>query len=495
LPVGGGGITFRANVGKNERMNQVLNILYVVAGVVLLFGAAVFVHEFGHFWMARRRGMKVEAFAVGFGPKAFSWVRDGIEYSFRWIPAGGFVKLPQMITSEALEGKGDSGEKIPPASPLSKILVAVAGPFMNVVFAFVIATVIYFVGLPVPVNPSIIGHVDPNSPEGKMGIQTDDRIVEVNGKPVKSWQEVLMASALARTNIMPVVIEREGVRKSYQLTAKADEAIGLKVLNLDPKDHPEVIEVMSGAPGEKAGLKAKDVVVSFAGIPVAGRDQLIELIRKRPNELTTMIVQRGDEKKTLTITPILNPATRKGQIGVALMSSSANVYQVQRPGPTPWAQVSDVWEKTIGTLSALFHSKETGVGVKDLSGPPGILAMLASQLNADYRLALSFLVMLNINLAVINLFPMPVLDGGHILMAIIERIRGRPLGVRTLEYTTTAFAVLLISFMLYVSFNDVTKRFGVFKSLLKSETKIEESEPKPSGAAGGTTVPAQVPAK
>src|SRR4051794_17631542 len=109
--------------------------VYVIAAVIFLFGAAVFVHEFGHFWVARKRGMKVEAFAIGFGPKIFSWVRDGIEYSFRWIPAGGFVKLPQMITSEALEGS-NKDEPIPPASPLSRILVAFAGPLMNVVFAF-----------------------------------------------------------------------------------------------------------------------------------------------------------------------------------------------------------------------------------------------------------------------------------------------------------------------------------------------------------------------
>src|SRR5438034_10939930 len=136
-------------------MIQILNWLYVIAAVVFLFGCAVFVHEFGHFWVARRLGMKVEAFAIGFGPKMFGWVKDGIEYSVRWIPAGGYVKLPQMITSEALEGKANA--QVPPASPLSKILVAFAGPFMNVAFAFVIAGVIYFVGLPVMMNPSTIG--------------------------------------------------------------------------------------------------------------------------------------------------------------------------------------------------------------------------------------------------------------------------------------------------------------------------------------------------
>src|SRR6059036_3215224 len=123
-------------------MSEILNAAYVIVAVVLLFGAAVFVHEFGHFWMARRRGLKVEGFAIGFGPKILSWTRDGIEYSWRWIPAGGFVKLPQMVTSEALEGAHASAEKIPPAAPWSKILVAIAGPFMNVVFGFAVAALI-----------------------------------------------------------------------------------------------------------------------------------------------------------------------------------------------------------------------------------------------------------------------------------------------------------------------------------------------------------------
>ena len=123
----------------------ILNFVYVIAAVIFLFGAAVFVHEFGHYWVARRRGLKVEEFAIGFGPKILSWTRDGVVYSWRWIPAGGFVKLPQMVTSEALEGTSEAGkEEIPPASPFSKILVAVAGPFMNIVFAFVIAVAIYF---------------------------------------------------------------------------------------------------------------------------------------------------------------------------------------------------------------------------------------------------------------------------------------------------------------------------------------------------------------
>lgn len=461
-------------------MAQIINVVYVVLAVLLLFGAAVFVHEFGHFWMARRRGLKVEGFSIGFGPKILSWTRDGIEYSWRWIPAGGFVKLPQMITSETLEGSNDAeGEKVPPAPPFAKILVAFAGPLMNMVFAFVIAVVIYFVGLPVAVNPSIIGYVDPKSPEAQMGIQEGNRIVKVNGKLVRSWQDVQAATIFARTNVIPVEIECNGQLKTYQLEAKVNEVIGLKMLNLDPRDHPVVDRVEPNTPAAAAGLKEGDKFISFGGVAVVGQQQLIDLIHKRGGQPTPAQIERGKERMTVTLTPRVDPVTKKGRIGITVTGSSTIVYHVEKPGPKPWTQIADVWERTVNTISALIHSKQTGVGAKDLSGPLGILTMLAAWVKTDYRLALSFLVLLNVNLAILNLLPIPVLDGGHILLSLIEWVRRRPLSAKVQEYTTTAFALLLISFMLYVTFFDI-KRIPLFRSMFQRDTQIEQQDKAPS---------------
>jgi len=452
----------------------ILNVIYVIAAVLALFGAAIFIHEFGHFWVARKLGMKVEEFAIGFGPKIHSWKREGIEYSIRWIPAGGFVKLPQMITAEALEGQ--SVEEVPPAPPGHKILVAAAGPFMNVVFAFAIATVIYFVGLPIPVNPAIIGYVEPGSAEAKLGLQEGDRIVSVNGESVKSWQDVMQNTAFARTSVLPVVIEHDGRQITYQLQATADNAVGLKMLNLDPRDHPEVMEVSSGSAADKAGLKQDDYIISFAGVPIASRDQLIDIIHKRGGQPTEMRIDRGAQKLALNITPTVDPTTKDGRIGVALGVSSTQIYIVQKPGPTPLEQVRNEIDRMFAVIGALIHSRETGVGAKDLAGPVGILAILANAVNDDYRLALSFLVMLNINLAIINLLPIPVLDGGHILMSIIEKIRRRPLSIKFVEITTTGFAVLVIGFMLYITvFGDI-KRFSLYRAMFTSDVQIQQSK-------------------
>jgi len=471
-------------------MSEIFNAAYVIVAVVLLFGAAVFVHEFGHFWMARRRGLKVEGFAIGFGPKIFSWTRDGIEYSWRWIPAGGFVKLPQMITSEALEG--ESTEQVPPAAPLSKILVAIAGPLMNIIFGFAIAALLYFVGLPVAVNPSIIGHVEPGSDEYTKDIREGDQIVMVDGRMAKSWQEVQEITALARTNVLAVVTERSGIRATNYLTAKINDTIGLKVLELEPRDHPVVSLVEKGSPAETAGLHERDKFISFGGVPVVGQQQLVDLIRKRGGVPTQVVIERDKKTLTLAVTPRFMDTEKKiGRIGVGLTGDSTVVYRVMKPGPKPWEMIGDVWNRTISVFNALLHSKQTGVGAKDLSGPVGIIAMLAIWVNTDYRLALYFLVLLNVNLAVLNLLPVPVLDGGHVLLSIIEKIRRRPLSARIQEYATTAFAVLLISFMLYVTFFDI-RRLPFFKSMFKRDVQIEETE---SPAENSKPPAAPAPAK
>lgn len=466
-------------------MSHFLNILYVAVGVVFLFGAAIFVHEFGHFWVARKCGLKVEAFAIGFGPKIFSWTRDGIEYSVRWLPFGGFVKLPQMITSAALEGEGKEHE-VPPAPPLSKILVAAAGPFMNVVFAFAIATIIYFVGLPVPVNPSIIGYVNPDSAEAKLGIHEGDRIVAINHKPVKSWEEIYNSTILALTNVLPVTIVHDGVSNTYMLKAEVSNLLGLKTLDLDPRDHLIVKAVQPGKPADAAHLKAEDEVVEFAGVPISSRQQFISLIQKRGNQPTPIEVKRGHDRLALTVTPDMDPATKKCLIGVEF-SMGKDVYEIEHP--TPWSQVANVCDQVYSTISALVHTHESGVHASDLSGPVGIIGLLAVQANTDYRLALSFLVMLNVNLAILNMLPMPVLDGGHILMAVLERIRRRPLEVRFVEYTTSAFAALLILFMLYVTFFDIKVRLPLFHMMFNRETQIEQ--PAKSADAPAPAAPAQ----
>ena len=190
---------------------------------------------------------------------------------------------------------------------------------------------------------------------------------------------------VARTNVIPVVIEHDNVTNTYHLTATDNDVIGLKTLNLDPREHPVVGAVESGMPAAAAGLQAGDKILSVNGISVPSQSQMIELIPKSEDKPCKIVFYRKNEKKAVTITPQYDPATKRARIGIVF---SAGVYEVEHP--TPWAQVKDVCTKMIHTFNALAHSKQTGVGAKDLTGPVGILAMLASEVNSDYRLALEF---------------------------------------------------------------------------------------------------------
>jgi regulator of sigma E protease len=486
-------------------MFDILKIVYVVIVVVLMFGASIFVHEFGHFWMARRRGLKVEEFSIGFGPKIFGWVRDGVQYSWRWLPFGGYVKLPQMVTSETLEGDAKPEEELPPISAFSKILVAFAGPLMNVVFAYVIATLIFFTGLPVVVNPAVVGNVEPNTPEAATGIRRGDRIVSVDGRPVKYWEDAQIAACFARTNVVEVQVERskESGKETVALhiPLQINTNFNVKMLQLDPMEHPVAKAVVPDMPAAKAGLSNQDEFVSFAGVPVQGIQQVMDMIHERSGVPTDLVVKRGEKRVTLTVTPTGEKGSKKGRIGVEFADGHTEIQH-----PSPQAQVTLVWNRTIDTLKALFHSKETGVGVGQVSGPPGIFAVLITNILTDLRLALSFLVLLNINLAVLNLFPIPVLDGGHILMALIETVMRRKLNPKLVEWVTNGCALVVISFILFVSFNDFKLRGGLFKNMITSsfhrgqaaKAANEPEKPvtipdKPAGDAAGSPAPSSVP--
>ena len=548
-------------------MADILNIIYVVAVVFLLFGAAIFVHEFGHFWVALKRGLKVEEFAIGFGPIIWSKTHEGILYSIRAIPAGGFVKLPQMLTSEAIEGKPEGPadedsensegeppepvEELPPVSPLSKILVAFAGPLMNVIFAILIAVFIWLVGIPKPINEPVVGYVGEQSEEYTIGARPGDRITNVNDEPIETWQDVVYAVLDSEGETVAVQVQRGEEQRQFDLPAGTWSG-GIRRIRLDNQDLLEVMsfetpsllgdvgfkpgDVVLGVngqkaysqyqlldllmadagqmktvlvargdqevelpfetpdvagvaveqvvtededglstPASKADVQAGDVIKSAAGVRVTSTRQLVDIIQAQDNKEFELDLLRGDKGIQVSITP------KDNRLGVALKQDIGLVfkpepirYSKELAHPSPAAQIGDVLDKIAITFKALGRGKESGVGAKDLSGPVGIFGMLAIQVNHDLRLALSFLVLLNINLAILNLLPVPVLDGGHILLSIIEWIRKEPVSVKIQEWATTAFAALLLCFFVYVTFADV-KRVPLLHDIFNRDTeKVEQ---------------------
>lgn len=438
----------------------IVNKVYPALLVLFFFGLTIFIHELGHFLVARRRKMVVERFFIGFGPKIFSWKRDNVEYGVAWIPFGGYVALPQMAPMEAIEGKTDKqAAELPAASPWSKILVAFAGPVMNVVLAVVLSSIVWWVGMAMPINPSVVGWVEPGSREEQLGIVPGDRIVQVNDRTVKTWMEIQRAVAVSREPHVAVVIDRQGERHRYDLETEVNSSFGVKTINLYSQGRPLAGPFLPDSPAEAAGMQIGDKFLSVQGVPVTSAQELRELLGKRPGMVTDIKVMRRGKPIVLQVTPRVDPKEKVGRIGVTLDDELE--YEVIRPGPPPGQQFKEVLDLMADTLYALVHSKQTGIGAKSLSGPVGIAGGWWHEIvRGGWRRGLWFAVLLNINLAIINLLPLPVLDGGHIVFATFEAALRKPLNPRFVHATSVAFAVVLISFMLYVTFFDIQRLAG-----------------------------------
>ena len=429
--------------------------LYVYPALLVLFffGLTVFIHEFGHYLMARRRRMIVERFFIGFGPRIFSWKRAGIEYGVAWLPFGGYVALPQMGPMEAFEGKTDkTAAEVPAARPVDKILVSVAGPFMNLVLAFAIATVLWRIGMPSANHSTVIGWIEQNSHEELAGLRAGDRIIQLNGKEVSKWTDIIAGVALSLEPTVNIVAMRGDERIDCNLETTYEKEFGIKMTGLYPPGRPVAVRARPGSPADRAGILPQDEFLAIEGVPVYSRQQLIELISKRADKLTHIKLLRAGAVVELAVTPVTEPQEKVARIGVELTE------QIVRPGPKPWEQFGDVLDMLRDSVYAVIHHKQTGVSVKSFAGPVGILGGWWGEFaSGGMRRGLWLAVVLNINLAIFNLLPLPVLDGGHIVFALIETAIRKPVNARLVHVVTTGFAALLIGFMLYITFNDVQK--------------------------------------
>jgi regulator of sigma E protease len=443
---------------------KISEIIYFIAVVLLLFNLTIFIHELGHFLIGRWRGAKIERFAIWFGPAIWSKVINGVEFRLGCIPLGGYVAFPQLAM-EAVEGKSETPtEDIKPLKPKDKIPILLAGSVFNIFLAFAVACIVWVVGL--PKDASIldlkVGYVPSGSPEQAAGVQPGDEIVSINGKAVNDWEEVMQRVALSLSESIHLGVKRDGELKFFDLKPNRDSFFEIRKLELGPSSTPVAGEIMEGSPAEKAGVKTDDKFLMIDNEKILGTYQMMALITKRANKPTQFTILRKGEQLQLEITPKMEEEQKKPMIGI-VFKSEENIKTVY---PNPIAQIVRSVLLMADTFNALLHSKATGVGAKDLSGPLGIGKHIFDTLRMDFRLALSFMVMLNINLAVINLLPIPVLDGGHIVFTIIEAIRRKPLNQKVMEVVQTIFVVLLVGLMLYVTFHDVRrfKKHGLFSS-------------------------------
>ena len=445
--------------------------IWAVILVILFFGGSIFVHELGHFLAARRRGLKIDRFSIGFGPKIFSWVRGGVEYRVSWLPLGGYVALPQLADMRAIEGEASTDEKpLPPISYTDKMIVSVMGAIFNLFFAFALACVVMVIGQWTSAEQvsTQIGYVLPTiqvsdnqkvpSPASEAGLQVGDTIEAVDGTRVHDFDDLkhtLVTSAQwtadgRRRNIL--TIDRDG--KTLEVTVYPQLAGDEKMrqIGIAPAYTPVVGPVPPDSIVARLGLHKDDAILSADGQPILHYLTLVDILRAHPDQPVALKVRRGTgHPQTLTITVPPRPDAKEPAELAMFVGPDVTLTH---PGPVE--QFSSVMVATIRTLGSIINPR-SDIKLSDLSGPLDIIRYYYQAARADIRWVLWFTILVNINLAVFNLLPIPVLDGGHMLFATIAKIRGRALPPNLLATTQSVFMLLLLSMMIYVSYFNVLR--------------------------------------
>ncbi|MBX7210639.1 MAG: RIP metalloprotease RseP [Verrucomicrobiaceae bacterium] len=470
---------------------EALRIIILIAEVLLVFNLMILVHEWGHFLAARWRGLKVEAFYIWFGKPLWKKKINGVEYGLGSIPAGGFVKLPQMAPMDAIEGESTSTEPLPPISPLDKIIVAFAGPLFSFGLACVFATLVHFLGKPQTESfvTTTIGYVAKDSPAEKAGLKAGDVIKAIDGHPIRRFEgfvdSVRWGVISSEGEKIIFDIERDG--KTTPVPVQSEKAAGgdqasawwegifkrpaLREVGITGKETPMVGAVQEHGPAQEAGLKPGDELLKMDGQTIFSRFQFSEHLEKNRGKPVEIIIRRDNREMPVSILPRIpdkweSKEAPRYMVGIAWHPTGAR--KLANPGI--FEQVSDAARSMVSMISKLFSPK-SDISPGHMSGPVGIGHMYYNLLQDTeaFLQVLWFSVVLNVNLAIMNLLPFPVLDGGHITMAVAEAIRRRPLRSRPLEVLQTACVLMLFGFLIFVTLKDTGDIFIGGKKAPKDE--------------------------
>jgi len=455
----------------SELFSSLFSNIWSVVLLVLFFGGSIFIHELGHFLAARRRGLHVERFSIGFGPKIFSWNRGGVEYRISWLPFGGYVALPQLADMRGIEGETPEAAALPPISYADKMIVAVMGAVFNMLFAFALACILWGVGQPTraELQTTQIGAVQTELqlPDGTAvpgpalvaGMMPGDSIEAIDGKSIATWMELMQTlySGSGRADDgspLAVFTVRRGERH-LELTVNPRLAgvDGFRRVGIEPADDLSVAEVMDGTPAQAAGLRAGDRIVAMDGLPVYTISAFRAHLQTHTDGPVAVGIEREGANLVLPIQPRIERDTQSGQnvarAGFVFTSGYLLIYQ------NPFKQISDNVVMTFRVLGGLLHPR-SDIGFSQMSGPPGI-ARAYMAFSENIRMVLWFTILINVNLAIFNLMPIPILDGGHMLFATLGKLRGRALPPGLIQGSQSVFVVLLFSLMIYVSFFDIRR--------------------------------------
>jgi regulator of sigma E protease len=438
--------------GQSERWGTI-DLLTILAFLFVL-GVLIFVHELGHFLMARRIGVRVLTFSLGFGPKLINVKRGDTEYCISAIPLGGYVKMAGENPEDSRTGAPDEYLS---KGKWQRFQVLIMGPVMNIVLAVVVMAVVLFQGAQVPLyeqQPVVIGSFSDTSVAKKAGAQLGDRIVAIDGKAVDNWDQYAMAILPKAKREVEVSVVRGGQTIKMTVVPEGHGKYELAEIGVMPLVHPEVALVNDGEPAAKAGLQKGDVVFAAGGIQNIGYKQLLDTIASSANKELPITIRRGDVLQVLTVTP-------RNVGGVGKVGATIRAFETRTVEPGPWQAVklsfAKNWEwasQIVETLVGLF-TRETSV--KQLMGPVAIADLSGSAAHAGWIELFTLMAMISLNLGLLNLMPIPVLDGGHIFILALEGLARRDFSMKVKEKMLLAGFVLLLMLMTTVIYNDLMR--------------------------------------
>ena len=435
------------------------DFLRVIGSMAVMLGILVLVHEYGHFVVARRFGVRVDVFSIGFGPRIFGWRRGQTDYRLSLLPLGGYVK---MAGDNPIEERTGAPDEFLSKPRWQRACIAAAGPITNILTAIVLTIGLFAVyGIPVPVfltQPAVVSGVLKNSPAEKAGVQAGDKIVAVNGKAVNVWEELqqVLGSAVPGKPV-EIAFLRNGEKIDHIFPALSPTESSISVAGY-PYQKFTVEQPTPGMPAERAGLEPDDEILALNGQPVGSWYSFSEQIQAVGGQPIALLVRRGKQELHLSLNAILmtqSDGSHSWKIGVAPRFAS-----IFRPMPLRESVVEGVVynlrfsQMILGGIGQLVSGR---VSIKEMAGPVGIGRQSGQAVKRGAYDFIGLMALISINLAILNLLPIPILDGGHILLLGLEAIRKRDFSIAFKERFVQVGMVFLLLLFVIVMYNDVLK--------------------------------------
>ena len=426
--------------------------------MLVLIGIMILIHELGHYWAARWFDVHVEAFSFGFGPRLFGYRRGETDFRVSLIPFGGYVK---MVGEQVGEDGGEDPRGFLAKPRWQRMIIAFAGPAMNIILAVGLLAGLYMNRYPKVVGSEgapTIGFVEKDSPAAKAGVQELDVITAIDGIQNPSWEQVTLAVVGAANREMAMLLTRNGKEVTAAITPEIDDITNVGNAGWYDRHEIQVGAISAGMGAEKLGVKSGDVLVAFDGIPLRSTAKLHSLLKEGAGKPVQLTYSRDNKQTTVTVEPKLTELDSKNKRYLLGVQLTPRVVFVALPFGEAMRESAIQNQRSAGVILQLLRGMvERRMSPKSLEGPIGIARLSSEAAREGFATFIGLMAAVSLNLAVFNLLPIPILDGGTILMLGIEMVMRRDLSLQLKENIFKVGFVFLMTVVAFVLYNDISK--------------------------------------